>query len=88
MEVVTLQAALTFLIMGNMVSGPLWQFRPTHAAPASSSFLLISSSGIPSLPLPVAVGHMVMTAGKPEEIKEISDPASMINTSKGVIIMI
>lgn len=59
----TLQTFLISFSRGSIVLGPLQQFNPTTAAPASSKRLQASGNVKPSLVLSSTCGEMVTTAG-------------------------
>lgn len=63
---ITLHTFLISLARGSMVLGPLPQFTPTTAAPASSRRRHASGIGTSSVVISGQYGVMVITAGTPE----------------------
>lgn len=66
-RLLTLHTFLISLTRGSMVRGPLPQFTPTTAAPASSKRRQASGNGTSSVVISGIYAVIVITAGTPEE---------------------
>lgn len=64
-KVLTFTTLRIFRSSGSITFGPLSQFRPTIAAPASSNLWHASYKGTPSTDFSDIYGAMVITAGNP-----------------------